>query len=93
MDAHRIVRARSEIRTCGWLAQVDEHGGSIFDWRPHSKGAADMELLVGEVLRLLGLETHTELVKASPAIDAPATFDSSVTDQQQVTNQQHDTIA
>jgi chromosome partitioning protein len=56
MDLHGIPRARTEVRTCGWLAQVDEHGGSIFHWRPHARGAADMTLLVDEVLELLALE-------------------------------------
>jgi hypothetical protein len=56
MDAYGIPRARTEIRTCGWLAQVDEHRGSIFHWRPYSKGAADMALLIDEVLELLAKE-------------------------------------
>jgi chromosome partitioning protein len=55
MDAHGVTRARSEIRTCGWLAQVDEHGGSIFAYRPRSKGARDMALLIDEVQELLGI--------------------------------------
>jgi hypothetical protein len=59
IDAHGIKRARTEIRTCGWLAQVDENGGSIFQYRPHSKGAADMGDLVTEVMELLGRETRT----------------------------------
>ncbi len=54
ISAHGIRLSRSEIRTCGWLAQVDENGGSIFHYRPHSKGAEDMAALVGEVLELLG---------------------------------------
>jgi chromosome partitioning protein len=56
LDGHGIARAQSEIRTCGWLAQVDENGGSIFHYRPHSKGAEDMTALVGEMLQLLGHE-------------------------------------
>src|SRR5207302_4152471 len=56
LELHGIPRARTEIRTCGWLAQVDENGGSIFQYRPHSKGAEDMAALVGEVLELLGRE-------------------------------------
>jgi chromosome partitioning protein len=52
-----IPRARTEVRTCGWLAQVDENGGNIFQYRPHSIGAEDMRLLVGEVLELLGHQT------------------------------------
>jgi chromosome partitioning protein len=55
LEAYGVPRARTEIRHCGWLAQVDEHGGSIFQYRPRSKGAVDMGLLVGEVLELLKL--------------------------------------
>jgi hypothetical protein len=51
---HGIALAQTEIRTCGWLAQVDENGGSIFHYRPHSKGAEDVAALVGEVLGVLG---------------------------------------
>ena len=47
-----LVPAKSEIRNCGWLAQVDEYGGSIFHFRPHSNGAQDMRTLVEEVLSL-----------------------------------------
>jgi cellulose biosynthesis protein BcsQ len=65
LDAHGIKRAETEIRTCGWLAQVDENGGSIFHYRPHSKGAADMGSLVTEVLGLLGRETRTAEPTAS----------------------------
>src|SRR5205085_4175509 len=54
MEIYGVPRARTEVRTCGWLAQVDENGGSIFEYRPHSKGAADMGALVEEVLALLG---------------------------------------
>jgi hypothetical protein len=57
MDLHGIPCAGVEIRTCGWLAQVDENGGNIFSYRPHSRGAEDMGLLVQEVLRLLGRGT------------------------------------
>lgn len=66
MDAHGIVRAKTEIRTCGWLAQVDENGGSIFDYRPYSKGAADMGSLVTEVLELLEREHRTAEPAAAP---------------------------
>src|SRR5437868_15321668 len=59
MNVHGIPRATSEIRTCGWLAQVDEHGGSIFHWRPHAKGTIDMNALLDEVLELLGMEDAT----------------------------------
>jgi cellulose biosynthesis protein BcsQ len=54
IGAHGIPMAKTEVRTCGWLAQVDENGGSIFHYRPHSKGAEDIAALVGEVLELLG---------------------------------------
>jgi chromosome partitioning protein len=57
MEQLGIARAKTEVRTCGWLAQVDENGGSIFDYRPYSKGAADMAALVDEVLALLGQAT------------------------------------
>jgi chromosome partitioning protein len=56
LEKHGIARAKSEIRTCGWLAQVDENGGSIFQYRPYSRGAEDMGNLVSEVLELLGRE-------------------------------------
>jgi hypothetical protein len=51
---HGIPLARTEIHTCGWLAQVDENGGNIFEYRPYSRGAEDMALLVQEVLEFLG---------------------------------------
>lgn len=79
MDAHGIPRARTEVRTCGWLAQVDDHGGSIFHWRPHAKGAADMAALVGELLELLANEDGAAVPldvdlepAAAPAASAPA---------------------
>lgn len=50
MEAHGLKRAKSEVRSCGWLARVDEHGGSIFAWRPHSNGAKDMAALTDEAL-------------------------------------------
>ena len=53
MDRDGIERARSEIRSCGWLSQVDEHGGSIFDWRPSSNGAQDITSLVNEIREVL----------------------------------------
>jgi len=68
MDAHGVPRARTEIRSCGWLAQADDHGGSIFAYRPYSKGALDMALLVGEVLELLGIGTVTEPASTSERI-------------------------
>jgi len=72
MEVHGIPRARTEIRTCGWLAQMDENGGSIFDYRPHSNGAADMALLVEEVLELLGRENRTAVPLATTAVEGAA---------------------
>ena len=45
--------ADTEIRSCGWMAQVDEEGGSILHWRPKSNGAEDMRKLGEEVIALL----------------------------------------
>src|SRR5581483_2552524 len=56
MDLHGIPRGRTEVRTCGLLAQVDEHGGSIFHWRPYANGARDMAALLDEVTQLLARE-------------------------------------
>ncbi len=53
MKEEGIPVARTEIRNCGWLAQVDRHGGSIFDYRPLSKGAEDIPKLQREVLSKL----------------------------------------
>jgi cellulose biosynthesis protein BcsQ len=53
MNEEGIPVATTEIRNCGWLAQVDRHGGSIFDYRPHSKGAEDIPKLQREVLSSL----------------------------------------
>ena len=68
---HGITLARTEIHTCGWLAQVDESGGNIFAYRPHSRGAEDMALLVQELLELLG---KSEPVNATndelPSVDS-----------------------
>lgn len=50
MKTEGIPIAKTEVRNCGWLAQVDRHGGSIFEYRPHSKGAADIPKLQAEVL-------------------------------------------
>jgi chromosome partitioning protein len=63
--------ARSEIRSCGWLAQVDENGGSIFHYRPLSKGAQDMAALVEEVRELFsnGPSAHTETADALSSLD------------------------
>ncbi len=63
-----IAAARSEIRSCGWMAQVDENGGSIFHYRPLSKGAQDMAALVEEVRDLFsnGPQAHPEASTTSP---------------------------
>lgn len=63
-----IPSARSEIRSCGWMAQVDENGGSIFHYRPLSKGAQDMAALVEEVRDLFtnGPQAHAEIAATSP---------------------------
>ena len=65
--------ARSEIRSCGWLAQVDENGGSIFHYRPLSKGAQDMAALVEEVRELFtnGPQAHPEAADAESSPDEP----------------------
>ncbi|MCA9448511.1 MAG: hypothetical protein KC931_15420, partial [Candidatus Omnitrophica bacterium] len=55
MNREEIPIAGVEIRNCGWLAQVDEHGGSIFDYRPKSKGAEDLHLLERHVERIFQL--------------------------------------
>jgi hypothetical protein len=62
MEQDRISRAPAEIRTCGWLAQVDEHGGSIFQYRPHANGAKDILALKEQVLITLGLGSPPEPV-------------------------------
>jgi chromosome partitioning protein len=61
MKQEGIPVARTEVRNCGWLAQVDRHGGSIFDYRPHSKGAEDIPKLQREVLASIR-ETEKEAV-------------------------------
>lgn len=63
-----IPSARSEIRSCGWMAQVDENGCSIFHYRPLSKGAQDMAALVEEVRDLFtnGPQAHAETAVTSP---------------------------
>lgn len=52
MNEEHIPIAKTEIRNCGWLAQVDEHGGSILKYRRRSKGAADIQALRDEVMNL-----------------------------------------
>jgi chromosome partitioning protein len=60
MQQDGIARAPAEIRTCGWLAQVDEHGGSIFHYRPHSNGAKDLLALKEQVLVTLRVKSHPD---------------------------------
>ena len=52
MSQDAMTTARTEVRSCGWLAQVDENGGSIFHYRPLCKGAQDIAALVEEVREL-----------------------------------------
>ena len=69
MEQDRITRARTEIRSCGWLAQVDEFGGSIFQFRPFAKGAMDLAQLVEEV-RALSNKGHSPEPETAPAADS-----------------------
>lgn len=66
MISHGIWPARTEVRSCGWLARVDEHGGSIFRYRPHSHGAEDMAALTDEVLSLFKPVKMAPLVSKRP---------------------------
>lgn len=50
LERDRIALADTEVRSCGWLAQIDEHGGSIFDYRPRSNGAEDIHRLINEII-------------------------------------------
>ena len=50
---NNIPISKTEIRHCGWTARVDEHGGSIFAYRPKSKGAQDHLVLKNEVVAAL----------------------------------------
>lgn len=67
-----ITVARSEVRSCGWLAQVDENGGSIFHYRPLSKGSQDMAALVEEVRELF---SNGPQAPAEPSSEATSTWD------------------
>lgn len=73
MQNDAMESARSEVRSCGWLAQVDENGGSIFHYRPLSKGAQDMAALVEEVRDLFtnGPQAHPETADAVSSHDEP----------------------
>jgi chromosome partitioning protein len=64
MKDEGIPVAKTEIRNCGWLAQVDRHGGSIFDYRPYSKGAEDIPKLHREVLGSLRANNEKRLANA-----------------------------
>jgi chromosome partitioning protein len=70
IHGYGVPLARTEVRSCGWLAQVDEHGGSIFAYRPLSNGAADLSHLIDEILELLGLPeaAQTSANAAPPAV-------------------------
>jgi chromosome partitioning protein len=56
LQEDEIEIADTEVRNCGWLAQVDEYGGSIFDFRPYSNGAEDMMDLSVELLAAYGIK-------------------------------------
>jgi chromosome partitioning protein len=86
MEAYGIARARTEVRTCGWLAQVDENGGSIFEYRPYSKGAADMAALVEEVLVLLGRAPAP--VELAAPVPEPQSQEVAITNP--IINEQHE---
>lgn len=80
MTMHGIAPAKTEVRTCGWLAQVDEHGGDIFAWRPHSIGAADINGLTDEILTVFNNETIgvTPPVTADQPLESPAPPDDTI---------------
>jgi len=71
LQADGLTPSEAEIRSCGWLAQVDEFGGSIFHWRPLSRGAADMGRLVDEALATLltNINEHEHTQREEP-VDA-----------------------
>ncbi|MEL7237972.1 MAG: ParA family protein [Planctomycetota bacterium] len=54
LKADGIQTAKTEMRSCGWLARIDNHGGSIFQWRPSSRGAEDAARLITEIAGELG---------------------------------------
>lgn len=64
MHEEHIPVARTEIRNCGWLAQVDEHGGSILHYRPRSKGAEDIVALRDEVVTLFNGKKRKKVANA-----------------------------
>ena len=57
-----VEPARTEIRHCAYLGQVDTQGGSIFHYMPKSNGAADVAALVREIAAALDVPM--------PAVDA-----------------------
>ncbi len=67
LAADGLAPADTEIRSCGYLAQVDEFGGSIFHWRPLSRGAQDMQALVNEVRAKLSANTNEHEPWEEPA--------------------------
>ena len=69
MQEDSMTPARTEVRSCGWLAQVDENGGSIFHYRPLSKGSQDMAALVEEVRELFTNGHHAQ-TEESPAVES-----------------------
>jgi chromosome partitioning protein len=69
MKDDNIIPAQAEIRSCGWLAQVDEYGGSIFHFRPLSNGAQDMKSLVNEVTTLFS-NGHPDAQPEAPDVAA-----------------------
>lgn len=77
MGLHGITPAAAEVRTCGWLAQVDEHGGDIFAWRPHSIGAVDIANLTDEVLGVFNLHSSSDM-PGTPESAVPAESKASV---------------
>jgi chromosome partitioning protein len=90
LELHGIAKAQTEVRTCGWLAQVDENGGSIFHYRPHSKGAEDMGALVDEVLESLGWEDLLARENRTMTQESALAADSVMVNG---TEQQHDQAA
>lgn len=53
LENDEIELAKSEIRSCGYLAKVDCFGGSIFHYRPKANGAKDINSLKKEVLKTI----------------------------------------
>lgn len=78
MNLHGITPAATEVRTCGWLAQVDEHGGDILAWRPHSIGAIDIARLTSEVLGVFGQEQTDSSSAATNQFNAVAAAGASI---------------